>query len=303
MFQERMKTKIEKMVIDHVTFHIPKGKIVGVIGGAEDEKRFLLKMMIGGLLPDEGNVYINGKNVARHQKEIGTYTTTVFATISNMLDEATLDTCLYITKKMYHLSKEFNQRQREMLNFYLGTDSILNKTKEEMSLGESARSNLAISLLPNPKLLILEEPFLGIDVVYRQKAIKCIKKLVHETGMTVVLATSQMADIKKLCDRVLVLNRGKKQYYGTVDYLEAKYLYHREIVFEIMNRFPDFEDLLIEHVTLTNQQVHVQYDSRRISAKTIIDHVLNQCNVKNINVNELSLDEALIRLQGGREDG
>ena len=156
-----------------------------------------------------------------------------------------------------------------------------------------------MAFLIQPKLLLLDEAFVGMDCIYRDNALSYLKWLNETEKTTIVVTSHQVWNLKTLCSRILVLSHGSMVYYGRPQELERNYASLSTITIGLHQQIPDLAGLAVEKYELTNNELKVVYHRNKISAKTILHHILNQCEVGEICIREQDLEQALLLIQGG----
>ncbi len=215
------KYKIVKAV-DGIDLKIKKGEIVGFIGPNGAGKSTTIKMLIGILHPTKGEVYTLGKvpylEKDKLVKEIGV----VFGQKRTLWPELSVRHNLEMLGLFYDLNKEEIKKRIEELNEFLDLKEFINQPFRKLSLGQQMKSELAGALIHKPKLLLLDEPTIGLDILAKFKFIELIKKINKEFGTTILLTSHDLQEIEKLCKRVIIINKGKIVYDGSLEKIKPK---------------------------------------------------------------------------------
>jgi ABC-2 type transport system ATP-binding protein len=160
-----------------------------------------------------------------------------------------------------------------------------------LSLGQKMRANIAISLLHNPDVLYLDEPTIGLDVVAKSKIRTFIKEINKERNLTVMLTTHDMRDIEQICDRIIMIDQGKKLYDGTLTDFINEYSFGEVIEVEFADAEVNFEN---PHVKLLQDEgVKKSYIFKKdaISNVEVIEAVLKSGKVKDLKLQEPDIEE------------
>ena len=173
--------------VNDISFHVPKGEILGFIGPNGAGKSTVIKMLTGILTPTSGKCEINGQvpyeNRKKYVKEIGV----VFGQRTQLWWDLALRETYAVLKEIYQVpDKEYKERMA-FLNEVLDLDSFITSPVRTLSLGQRMRADIAASMLHNPKVLFLDEPTIGLDVVVKDNIRKAIQKINAEEGTTVIL--------------------------------------------------------------------------------------------------------------------
>ena len=173
--------------VNDISFHVPKGEILGFIGPNGAGKSTVIKMLTGILTPTSGKCEINGQvpyeNRKKYVKEIGV----VFGQRTQLWWDLALRETYAVLKEIYQVpDKEYKERMA-FLNEVLDLDSFITSPVRTLSLGQRMRADIAASMLHNTKVLFLDEPTIGLDVVVKDNIRKAIQKINAEEGTTVIL--------------------------------------------------------------------------------------------------------------------
>lgn len=279
--------------IEDITFHIPEGEIVGIVGENGAGKTTLLHMITGLLAPTDGYLRTMRKIPYASRKSLSKDLAVLYGRCSRLHEQMTVKQSMELEAILYGVSKEEYQRKLLILDPLLNLSSILDNHKVQLSLGERMRADLGLLLLRDSKLIILDEPFLGLDAMVRNAVSEYLLELTRQNGTTIVFTSHDMQDIKSLCHRLLVLKKGKSLYYGSVNYAINKFQSRRSLELEILGKLPDLSDLPVKRYQYCNQHLTIDYDSDCLSTKVIMRHILEQTQVRSIKTNQGGLEEAM----------
>ncbi len=291
--------------VDGITFHVPKGEILGFIGPNGAGKSTVIKMLTGILTPTSGTCEINGyipqKERQKYVKEIGV----VFGQRTQLWWDLALRETYSVLKEIYDVpDKEFKQRM-EFLNEVLELDSFITSPVRTLSLGQRMRADIAASLLHNPKVLFLDEPTIGLDVVVKDNIRNAIQKINAEEGTTVILTTHDLSDIELLCNRIVMIDKGKKVFDGQINELKREFGVMRDLQFELLN-VADISKLdYCEHFKVSGDDVQmnsngamvsVRFNSNVVCVEDVLSYTLSQVHVKDINLKDADIEEIIRRI-------
>lgn len=206
-FEEITKKYEGKKIIDALSLEIEEGEIFGLIGRSGCGKTTLLKILLGMLAADSGNIVFDGKKIMSDTEILKR--NTGFASQENMLfDELTLKENIVYYGKLYSLrSKEIEKRMESLLDlFELGR--ARHKLIMNLSGGMKKRANILVSLVHNPKLLVLDEPTVGLDPLLREKIWYYIGQI-NKLGKTIIVVSHLLEELEKNCTRVGALSDGQ----------------------------------------------------------------------------------------------
>ncbi len=306
----RPQTEIVKAV-DDISFHVDKGEILGFIGPNGAGKSTVIKMLTGILSPTGGSCIINGqdprKNRKRYVKEIGV----VFGQRTQLWWDLPLGETYTVLKEIYEIDDERYKKQMAFLDEVLELQSFIKTPVRTLSLGQRMRADIAASLLHNPKVLFLDEPTIGLDVVVKDNIRKAVTYINQQEGTTVILTTHDLDDISTLCKRIVMIDHGKKVYDGSLYNLKQKYGQMRELNFEAADKSAAdkldyataFGDCGLEEGDLTvkaeGTMFTVNFNTDRIPVEKMLNYTLGKIHVKDVNLKDADIEEIIRRLYKG----
>jgi ABC-2 type transport system ATP-binding protein len=224
--------RVHTRAVDGVGFEIQAGEMVGYLGPNGAGKSTTIKMLTGVLVPTSGTVEVNGtvpwKDRTRNARNIGV----VFGQRSQLWYDLPLRDSFELIARLYGVDDREYARQLGRFTELLDMSEFLDSPVRSLSLGQRMRGDLTAAMLYGPPLLYLDEPTVGLDVVAKAR----IREFIEETnreGTTVMLTTHDLADVERLCRRVLLIDHGKVLYDGDLARLRRRYVPYRELVVTI----------------------------------------------------------------------
>ena len=214
----------EIQALNHVSFTIKEGEMVGYIGPNGAGKSSTIKILSGILTPDSGTCVVDGripwKNRKEHVRQIGV----VFGQRSQLWWDIPVIDSFELLKEIYSISTPQYKNKLEELTQLLQLQEILKTPTRQLSLGQRMRCEVAASLIHEPKLLFLDEPTIGLDAVSKLAVREFIKKMNQEHQTTVILTTHDMQDIEAISERVILVGKGQILLDGTLNELRQEAL-------------------------------------------------------------------------------
>ena len=202
------REKSEKEVVKHLSFNVKKGEIVGFLGPNGAGKSTTIKMLTGILTPTSGDCLVNGFSPIKNRKQNAYNLGVVFGQRTQLWWDLSVWDNLCLLKEIYRLTNEGFEKRYEYLNGILNLDEIKYSQIRSLSLGQRMKADIAGALLHSPKILFLDEPTIGLDVVIKDKILKSLKKINKDEGVTILLTTHDMRDVEYLCNRAIIINYG-----------------------------------------------------------------------------------------------
>lgn len=264
----------KKMIIQNINFEIKKGEVFGIVGPNGAGKSTLIKTMLGLYKPTEGTTIINGYDVI---KDFENALQEVGAIIENpeAYDYLTAKKNMEIFSRMYG---RVDKQQIDELLKLVKLEDRKNYRVRTFSLGMKQRLGIAISLIPNPKLLILDEPTNGLDPIGIKELRDLIKNVSKEKGTAVLISSHILSEIELICDRIAIIDNGE-----IIEIIEPKKVDENIEIIDV--------GLKVEDVTKTYEFLL----SKGISSIVKDDYIFVKTTKKNIpSINKLLLDNGIM---------
>lgn len=294
--------KVCKVAVDDISFHIDRGEIVGYIGSNGAGKSTTIKMMTGILTPTKGKCIVNGIDPNKNRKENAQNIGVVFGQRTQLWWDLPLSESFTILKEIYNVSdKDFKERMK-FLNEVLNVSDFINNSVRTLSLGQRMRADLAAALLNNPKVLYLDEPTIGLDLLVKDKMRQAIKDINKQYNTTVVLTTHDLGDIEELCNRIMIIDKGKLIYDGGLQELRNDFGGKCKVQIDVKDLGKIQKQDYYSIFGLENNQLKVESDGRSIiftfnkklyGVADVISYVMGQTEVKDIKIQETELSEVV----------
>jgi len=221
--------------VDDVSFDIERGEMVGYIGANGAGKSTTIKILCGILFPTSGEITVDGRSPFKdreaHVRNIGA----VFGQRSQLWWDLAAGESLHLLGKIYGLTDAQYAERMEEFEQVLKVKDFLKTPARKLSLGQKMRCELAASLIHNPQIIFLDEPTIGLDVTVKQSIREFVKRINKERGVTVILTTHDLRDIEELCSRVLIIDKGKKVFDGSLEALRMKAADSAQLTFAMMH--------------------------------------------------------------------
>lgn len=279
--------------VDDVSFEIKEGEIIGFIGQNGAGKTTTLKMLSGLLYPTAGETTVLGFNPWDRKAEFQKQFALVMGQKNQLWWDLPAIESFNLNKAIYEIpDKEFNQTLSK-LSKLLDVEDILKIQVRKLSLGQRMKCEIIAALLHSPKVLFLDEPTIGLDVVMQKILRDFIRKYNEEFGATIILTSHYMGDVKELCERVVMIDKGRKIYDGKLSDIINKYARNKILSLTLedgvqkkeLEKFGKIKSFKDQKITLLVP---------RKNATKIAAQILNQFKVMDLNIEEVSI-EVVIR--------
>lgn len=202
--------------IKDVSFNIEEGSIVGVLGSNGAGKSTLIKMLTGILTPTEGNIQVNGFIPFKREKEFKKSIGLMMGNRSPLIYDLPVIDSLEYLKVIYDVQESYYKHTLQLLK-KIDTYDLLDTPVRKLSLGQRKKMELVASILHNPKILLLDEATIGMDVQSKVIILDFITFLRKEYNTTIVYTSHDLNDVEKICDRIIYLDEGMVVYDGAVE--------------------------------------------------------------------------------------
>lgn len=218
--------------VEDISFEIAAGEAVGYLGPNGAGKSTMIKMLTGILSPSAGTVTVLGRHPQAERvanaRDIGV----VFGQRTQLWWELPLFESFELHRRMYRVSEPVFQRNRADLTEMMGLASFLERPVRHLSLGQRMRAEIATALMHDPKILFLDEPTIGLDVVAKDVVRKFLSRMNRERGTTIILTTHDLQDIEEICPRLIMVDEGRLLFDGAVGALRTRFGARRKLVLE-----------------------------------------------------------------------
>jgi ABC-2 type transport system ATP-binding protein len=292
----------DKVAVNGISFSIEPGEMVGYIGVNGAGKSTTIKMLTGILVPTSGSVRVlkrdpHQERVANAQ-EIGV----VFGQRTQLWWDLAFIESLGLVAKIYQVPEA---RYKQLLDQFAETlelKELLSVPIRNMSLGQKMRAELAATLIHEPRVVYLDEPTIGLDLIVKERIREFIKEQNRTKGTTVVLTTHDLGDIEELCKRVIIIDAGRLIYDGPIDTIKQRFGKYRQITFETLS-LPESTQLDLpagaEIILIEPRKVSVRFDRTATTASGVAAALMNQLEVKDFSLSEPDLASIIKQIYSG----
>jgi ABC-2 type transport system ATP-binding protein len=287
------------VAVDGVSLRVEVGEMLGYIGPNGAGKSTTLKMLTGVLMPSGGEVRVCGLVPVPQRRRLAARIGVVFGQRSQLWYDLPLRDSFELARHIWRVPAADHAARLARFRRDLDLDAFLDTPVRQLSLGQRMRGELTIALLHGPRVLFLDEPTIGLDVVSRQAVRSFLTELRDAGDTTVVLTTHDLADIERLCRRLIVIDHGRVVHDGTLSDLHARYGSRRRVLVELDE--PLSAPLLLpgverESVSAEGRLITFSLDGTSTTAGELVAHLAAVASLRDISVQEPEIEDVVARL-------
>src|SRR5438128_1217397 len=288
--------------VDGIGFSVERGELVGYVGRNGAGKSTTIKILTGILVPTSGEVLVDGIIPWRDRERNALNIGVVFGQRTQLWWDLPLVDSLELIGRMYRLDRATYRRNLETLSALLGLEPFLEKSVRQLSLGQKMRGDLAAAMLYEPRVLYLDEPTVGLDVLAKERIRSFIVEMNRTRGTTVLLTTHDLKDVELLCRRIVLIELGRVLYDGTVADLKRRYAPFRELVITLAVEGAAVALPGAERVRQEGPQAWLRFDPEQVRVADLIVAATERYPVRDIAIEEPELETVVRQIFAEREE-
>ena len=288
-----------KFILKDIELYIPEGVAVGIIGASGAGKTTLLKLVSGLLESDVGMIRTMQKNPVKERRLLSTCLHAYFAEHFYFQEEETARSQFHLMEALYPWDRNMLWEEYKMLERQFCFSEYVDKPVKQLSLGQRRRVELAAVLMGEAGLYVFDEPTGGLDEQGKHVFWKQLQRK-KESGATILISSHNMEEIRQVCDRIILLDKGRVLYYGDRDGLIRRFAPIGQIEVRFEGRLPDMEDIPLLWYHIQQDTLRFAYNANHISAAEIIQRILGQTQIVRINVMKQNLSDIIAAISAER---
>jgi len=286
--------------VDGVSFEIEEGELIGFIGPNGAGKTTTLKVLSGLLYPTSGHVSVLGYTPWDRKPEFQKQFSLVMGQKNQLWWDLPAIESFILNKEIYEVPKEKYQKTLDELVELLEVQDILKVQVRKLSLGQRMKMELIAALIHSPKILFLDEPTIGLDVVMQKKMRDFIKEYNKRYNATILLTSHYMDDVKELCKRVIIIDRGKILFDGELEEIIKKFATHK-LLTVVFSKKVDEEDLKeigdVKEFDFPKAVISVKRSATSLAASELLQNF----PVADLNIEEPQIEDIIREVFTGRD--
>ena len=282
--------------VDGVSFEVAKGEIVGYLGPNGAGKSTTIKMLTGLLVPSSGSVSVGGFVPHRARRAYVAHIGAVFGQRTTLWWDLPVIESLELLRYIYRVPEDVFRANLLEFEGVLELREFLSTPVRSLSLGQRMRADLAAALLHNPKLLFLDEPTIGLDVVAKERIRQFIQHVNAVRETTVLLTTHDLADVQKLCPRVLIIDHGRLLFDGALLTLQNRFGGHWQLTVDFAESYPEVAVAGAELLHYADLHAVYAFDRRQLSASDLIGRLSARFSLRDVSVQAPDAETTIRRI-------
>ncbi len=300
--------------VDQISMNISEGEIVGYLGPNGAGKSTTIKMMTGVLEPSGGSLIVNGNVPYKNRKLNAQNIGVVFGQRTQLWWALPVIESFKILKQIYKIDDKTFNENLELFDSLVNISALYSKPVRQMSLGQRTLCDILAAFLHNPKVIFLDEPTIGLDVSIKSKIRMLIKELNTRKKTTVILTTHDMGDVEALCQRIVIIDKGKIIFDNQFDKLKDMFGSYRTLKVSIENlgddAFSKYSDIIFTQfndkkaISLSNSEedwMSISVDQDRIPLTDVLNYTMKALPVKDVKIEEVEAESIIKRIyEGGK---
>ncbi|MEV6491012.1 ATP-binding cassette domain-containing protein [Actinoplanes sp. NPDC051633] len=293
----------DTVAVDHLDLSIEEGEAVAYVGPNGAGKSTTVKLLSGILVPTAGEVRIDDLNPQRHRIAIAHRLGVLFGQRTQLWWDLPVGESLAVLRDIYGVDAATYRKRLDRFDQVLDLGEILPVVGRRLSLGQRMRADLAAALLHGPRIVYLDEPTIGLDLVVKDR-VRDFLRTIRDEGTTLMLTSHDLADIEELCQRLVIIDAGRIIFDG--DFVAVKDRFARERILHVMVERPVPMEVL--RTTLPEAEVaagktplhfSVRFDRFTMTAGQAVNALAELENLVDIRVDEPNIEDVIRRVYSG----
>ena len=282
--------------VNRISFAIEPGELVGYLGPNGAGKSTTIKMLTGLLVPTAGHLEVNGFIPWQDRKHFVKRIGVVFGQRTTLWWDLPVTESLSLLQHIYDIPKDaFNGRLATFTEL-LDLGPFMDAPVRSLSLGQRMRADICAALLHQPDILFLDEPTIGLDVVAKERIRSFIQYANLTFGTTIILTTHDLADVARLCARILIVDQGQLLYDGSLDELQTRFGGQRELVVDFAEHYETVTVAGASLKMLTGDRAVLGFERGTVSASELIGRLSATYRIRDLSVREPDVEATIRRI-------
>lgn len=282
-----------KKALDNVSFNVQEGEILGLVGPNGAGKSTIIKILTGILFPTSGEARVAGFVPWLQRAEYVRNMGAVFGQKEQLWWDLPAIDSFYLAKEIYAIpEKEFITRLNSMLKL-LELEEVSKTPVKDLSLGERMKCKILMSLLHNPKIVFLDEPSIGLDIIAKERLRDFIIEMNKKYKTTFIITSHDMQEIERLCKRIIIINHGVVVYNGLLKRIKERFLKLKKVNIRFEERIKNFQFKNVKIIRKDDYEIDLELNTRKESIKSLIDYLISNFDVADINISDPPIEDII----------
>ncbi len=286
----------DKVAVSDVNMDLEAGELVGYIGPNGAGKSTTIKMLTGILVPTSGSIEVGGIVPHEHRNANARNIGVVFGQRSQLYWDLPLIESFELLRAIYSVPQDRYRQNLARFTEILEMEPFLRTPVRQLSLGQRMRGDFAAAMLHDPKIVYLDEPTIGLDVIAKEAIREFVKHINEERGTTIILTTHDLADVERLSRRIIIIDNGTIIYDGGIERIKEQYGTHRTLVLTLTAPHPNPELDGAELVSNDRGLASYRFDRRRVRADQLIRQATERYDLRDVTIEEPDLESIIRRI-------
>ena len=281
--------------VNNISLDVEEGETVAFIGPNGAGKSTTIKMLTGIIYPTKGDIKICGLTPIKDRNKLAYKIGTVFGQRSQLLPNLPLTESMEMFGAMYDMDKKAIKKRIDELSELFDLKEFIKQPVRKLSLGQRMRAEIATSLMHSPRIIFLDEPTIGLDVVSKKSLRELLLKINKEEKVTIFLTSHDTEDIQSICDRCIIINHGKIIIDTPTKDLMNNYVKNKNIIITPNVEFTEFPKLSngMKYVKQSKNQVIVSVDTEKIHTQKALEELVKNFDIDDFNIDNESLEDII----------
>jgi ABC-2 type transport system ATP-binding protein len=287
---------LDTEAVQDLSFEMEKGELLGFIGPNGAGKSTTIKILTGILFPTSGNAKVLGYVPWRERQKLAYHIGTVFGQRPQLWYHLPAVDTFQLFGKIYEMGDKEIKRRIAFLSEAFEIRDLLEIPVRKLSLGQRMRCEVAASLLHKPKLLLLDEPSIGLDVVAKQHIRDAIREMASKENVGVLLTSHDAGDLEALCKRVIIINHGQIIYQDKVSTLKRSFLTSKLVEARYAEQIPPAFNIAgteIIKIAKDNYAIKLKFDTLQTAVENVLSQLSAIGKLLDITISDPPLEEVI----------
>lgn len=288
-----------RQAVSDISFSIEEGEMIGFIGPNGAGKSTTIKMLSGILCPDSGEIRVGGYMPYKDRKKYVGNIGVVFGQKSQLQWDLPVMDSFELLKAIYRIPEKTYRENIGRFTEMLDMASFLQQPVRQLSLGQRMRADIVAALLHSPRIVFFDEPTIGVDVVGKETIRQFIRELNERDNITMIFTTHDMQDIEKVCDRLIIIDKGSKVYDGELSGVRERFGTTRQLDVEFVQECQVKPMEHVEIVELDGRKKRFVFENRDVKIDELMNELLANYGIRDINISEPEIESLIRKIYNG----